>query len=346
MFKEKTYIYFLKVFAIFWVIYNHTDAYRLFYTGATSPYHFVYVFLSSFCKIAVPIFFMCSGALLIGKEDESLNFLIKRKILKYVKIIVIFSFINYFFMLLMSNSLSSFSMVEFLKIIYSDKIRVQYWYLYNYLGLMIMLPFIRKMARNMSVLEFNYLVSVYIIYNFISIVVQVLTGLKISSVLSIPIISSDAIFYFMIGYYIDSKIDEAVIMKVKYTVLIAISTLSTIISSILIMIANKNGESQSAHNLLVSIPTIIVFIIFKKISIERNINKKVINVVKSISSATFIIYLLEGLLRKYFYPLYLKMAPNFTVILSSFIIVLLVIVAGYAINYIINKVAILKKILL
>lgn len=289
---------------------------------------------------------MCSGALLIGKEDESLNFLIKRKILKYVKIIVIFSFINYFFMLLMSNSLSSFSMVEFLKIIYSDKIRVQYWYLYNYLGLMIMLPFIRKMARNMSVLEFNYLVSVYIIYNFISIVVQVLTGLKISSVLSIPIISSDAIFYFMIGYYIDSKIDEAVIMKVKYTVLIAISTLSTIISSILIMIANKNGESQSAHNLLVSIPTIIVFIIFKKISIERNINKKVINVVKSISSATFIIYLLEGLLRNYFHPLYLKMAPNFTVILSSFIIVLLVIVAGYAINYIINKVAILKKILL
>lgn len=346
MSKEKTYIYFLKVFAIFLVIYNHTEAFRLFYTGSTSNYHFIYVFLSSFCKVAVPIFFMCSGALLIEKEDESLGLLFRRKILKYAKVILIFSLIHYFLMLVITNSLSSFNLLDFLKIIYTDKISSPYWYIYYYLGLMIMLPFIRKMAKNMSKIEFNYLISVYILYNFITIVIQALTGLQISRVLNIPIITSDAIFYFMIGYYIDNHISVATVMKMKYSFLILISTLSTVISSMFIIFVNKDGESQSAHSLLISVPTIILFIIFKKISIEKNIDKRIVSGIKSISNATFIIYLLEGILRKYFNPLYLKIAPDFTVILSSIIIILLVISVGYITNYLINKLTVIKKILL
>lgn len=345
MLKEKTYIYFLKVFAIFLVIYNHTGAFNLFYTGKTSKFYFIYVFLSSFCKIAVPIFFMSSGALILGR-DESLSTVVKNRVLRFAKILILFSFITYFFKLILNDALSTFSMTEFFRILYSDRVIVSYWYLYYYLGLMIMLPFIRKMAINMSNIEFKYLIGVFIGYNFITIMIKVLFDIHISGLLHVPIVTSNAIFYFMVGYYIDNRIKEETIRQLKYLHIVLISIFTTIFSSFIIIIENRGGESQVAHSLLIAIPTIMVFIFIKKFTIENQLSPHVISITKRLSGATLVIYLLEGILQMYFTPLYLWLAPRYTVIISSIIIIILVVFVGYMINYLLNKVSIIKKILL
>ena len=70
----------LRLLAIFLVVFNHTkekgfDLYR--YTDSAVIYYAGYS-LSILCKVAVPLFFMISGALLIGRE-ESIRDLFKKE---------------------------------------------------------------------------------------------------------------------------------------------------------------------------------------------------------------------------------------------------------------------------
>jgi surface polysaccharide O-acyltransferase-like enzyme len=62
----------LRLIAIFLVIFNHTGerGYILFISKMGSPISLLYMAASVFCKIAVPLFFMISGALLLKKEES------------------------------------------------------------------------------------------------------------------------------------------------------------------------------------------------------------------------------------------------------------------------------------
>lgn len=61
----------LRLMAILFVIFNHTSdrGYFLFADSVGSWLYFPYMASSVLCKVAVPIFFMISGALLLPKEN-------------------------------------------------------------------------------------------------------------------------------------------------------------------------------------------------------------------------------------------------------------------------------------
>ena len=94
--KRFTDIDVMKVFAVFFVIFNHTgdNGFSLFirYDPRTVPFVF-FLFLSVFCKFAVPLFLMLSGALLLSKEKLELKYVLKR-ILKVVLVLIVFGFIR------------------------------------------------------------------------------------------------------------------------------------------------------------------------------------------------------------------------------------------------------------
>ena len=100
---------------------------------------------------AVPIFLMISGMLLLGK-DESIGFIWKKRIPKYVAILLVFSLIFYTLNSIHYNR--EFSIMELLICVYSKGVLIPYWFLYAYITFLILLPFIRKMARNFTGKEF------------------------------------------------------------------------------------------------------------------------------------------------------------------------------------------------
>lgn len=77
--SRKSYYDFLRIFAIFFVIYNHSLGAHLYlnYTSIGIE-EFLHICLSVFDKIAVPLFFMISGALLLGKTESIITVLVKR----------------------------------------------------------------------------------------------------------------------------------------------------------------------------------------------------------------------------------------------------------------------------
>ena len=130
----------LRIIACFLVIVNHTNS-DVFLSMAPSLTWFASLTYFFLCKMAVPLFVMISGALLLKKEEDYKTFFVKR-ILKVGIVILLFSFVYYVIDVLKTGD--AFSMMSFGAHIYKDAITNAYWYLYLYLGLLIMLPLLQK----------------------------------------------------------------------------------------------------------------------------------------------------------------------------------------------------------
>lgn len=93
--RNLIYLDVLRIIAIYCVLFNHTNGFLLYATHYPLPSSYLYLIISILSKVAVPIFFMISGALLLGK-DESYQELLRKRILKYTIVLIIISFFYYF----------------------------------------------------------------------------------------------------------------------------------------------------------------------------------------------------------------------------------------------------------
>ncbi len=90
---KKIHLEILRIIACFFVIFIHTGktGYVLFIEREIGSLEFwIYEFISVFSNFAVPIFFMISGAIMLGREEESLKKLWKNRILKIFIALVVF----------------------------------------------------------------------------------------------------------------------------------------------------------------------------------------------------------------------------------------------------------------
>lgn len=96
----------LRVIAMSLVIFNHVPGFLL-YQHSHGAIQGVYMVISVVTKINVPIFFMISGALLLGKQNESISRVLKKRVTRFIYVIIIFSGITYLsYCVATSNDLS------------------------------------------------------------------------------------------------------------------------------------------------------------------------------------------------------------------------------------------------
>ena len=201
--EKLAYIELLRVVAIFFVVFNHTRnlGYTLYMEVSGGSAYWGSLSLSILCKIAVPIFFMISGGLLLGRK-ESLKELFRRRILRYVAVILLFTFLQYL-RIVRVHPERGFHPGEWLRYCFTGDIIEPYWFLYAYLSFLLLLPFLRHLAAVMRGREYLYLLGLKAFSTIIGFF-SFYTG--ISSGLSLPFLA-DLIFYPLIGYYFMMKID-------------------------------------------------------------------------------------------------------------------------------------------
>lgn len=150
--KERLlYLDVIKIIACFLVIVNHTVNYVLI-TNKPSVTWFLsvgYFFLS---KPAVPLFVMVSGATLLSRQQTYRA--MGRKVLRILVVLVVFSFLYY--EMYDGVTLRGF-FLYFLPRLLRDHSTNSYWYLYMYLGLLLLLPILSKLVRVMEPRDFIYL---------------------------------------------------------------------------------------------------------------------------------------------------------------------------------------------
>lgn len=204
--KEKNYqLEVLRVISCINVILIHVcNLYSRSFGEITDGEYVFSVILNAMARTSVPIFFMISGATSLGS-----NYDFKKYVKKVVNMAVV--------LLLTSVLYRIWNIVYFDRAydyhdIFETPTKLHLWYLYAYLGIMIMLPFLQSMFRN---LEKKFEILFVIIWFVFIVAYRVLDRLDMGIGYPLPIIGSTYyVGYFVLGYLICKYLKEIKISKV------------------------------------------------------------------------------------------------------------------------------------
>lgn len=309
-------------------MFNHTAqrGFFLFAEHQDSLLYFPYMAASVLCKIAVPVFFMISGAMLLKKEEP-----IKR-VLRIFAVLILVS-IPYYFLL---SDGAEYSVPDFFKTLYTENATTALWYLYSYLGFLLMLPFLRRMVRGMKPEEYGYLfLGRILLTGVIPCVVYLIykEDLQMNPAFSAGIFFADNLFYTLAGHFFEHMANAVYYSRKGRVIGLGLSAAAVAISCLMthyraqVMGVCNSGVSQAFHNSFVCIPAFTVYVWVRPCAecIRSETAKQWIGM---LGSAVFGVYLIEKLLRLATEFVYQAAHP----VIGSFLASLLWISAGLTVG--------------
>lgn len=355
------YLEFMRIIAIFLVIFNHTEdnGFFLFSKYTVESWKFwIYLFMSIFCKVAVPVFLAISGAIMLEKEEEPLSVIWKKRIFRIFIVLLFFSFIYYIFDTFKYNLFFNihFFFRLFFRMFFQKTVQFHLWYLYVYIAYLMSLPFLRLLVKNMKNKHFYYMIGITIFFEvFIPILEYLLWkgNNGINSNFKPSWLTASILIYPCIGYFLQNKIKIKDIKK-NIPILWIINITTIIIASCMTChkwkITGILSEelSQDFHSIPNVINLICVFVTTKYIFENIKILKVIENIIISVGSCTFGIYLIHILIKKltltnYIFVSLTKLKINDMLI--SFIFCAYIIISSYIIIYLIKKIPFFKKLI-
>lgn len=307
--EKKLHLEFVRIFAIFFVLYSHTgiDAKSHYQIAGKLSSELISFALLSISMTCNTLFFMVTGAVLLHKE-ESIKEIYRHRILKTVIIILLFSLFQYTFYYLTMPEMG-FDLPFFFKVVYSTQQISQYWFLYAYLALLIMLPFLRSIARGMTRVQFVYMLLLYFILDGILPVVEYFWENNAIN-LNIPLLEG-CVFLPLTGYYIEhnAKDDFADKRVVSALNLAAVAALAIdVLYSRYRYYAD--GEMASTLNGMMLLMALAVFVDFRFLCAHVRLPIWLQKIVLFLSSGAFTVYLLNPQLIDLCHGLYEWLEPS------------------------------------
>lgn len=340
------YLDILRILAIMGVITLHvasTPVIKMDFIGSTQWW--VANVIDGSMRWAIPVFFMLSGALLLGsKKEESIGSFYKRSFKRLGIPFIMWSIIYFFFKHCYLGKESLEPMVMFTKFLnefFTDNIYNHLWFMYVILTLYFIAPFFKAMVQNLRKRDLQIIIISWIIIGFIYPFIQNLYfenfGVTYNiKFFGIPFFTGYA-GYFVLGYYLR-------IYEVKNKTRI-FSYIAGFISAVMVPLLTYAfsidklvlDERFYGHFSITSVLMgIAVFLYIQDINWNEILNVKMRRLVSSLSGSTFGIYfvhmavqtlLLENLTSQILTDS-LTIIPVYIFILS----------ANYFISYIIVKV--------
>lgn len=213
--KEKRVDYeLLRLIAIFGVVFNHSQnrGFELYMAENCSPVNYAgSLFLGILCKIAVPLFFLVSGGLLLNREETIWDTL-KKRVLRIFVALVLFSGVLYLFWVSWGY-VEAPGILDFVRRLWASGVSIPYWYLYTYLGFMLLLPMLRTMVRGMNDMTFVYLAGLHLLlYGVFSSIALLMQLGPVNPDLVLPMVEP-YLFYFIMGYYLAHRFSWEMVGK-------------------------------------------------------------------------------------------------------------------------------------
>ncbi len=340
--SKKIYLEWLRIIAMLLVIYNHSGlrGYNLYTVTDKISSFWLSITMHSICKVAVPVFLMISGVTLLSKE-ESYKALFQKRILKYIFIILLFGTLQYFRYL--RTGKVAFTFNAWFTSVFTNPVLDIYWFLYAYLGFLLLLPILRKAARSMQEKDYFYLYVLHIISCTLPFI-GFFTGLFLNSTI---FQLTNIVVYPLLGYGIDKYGHQ--IPKKCY-----------LISFIVPVILSTTGSAYYLYlhpNLIGSLPTILQQFtplvacgLFGLVRLSKNIcntSGTAAKIVSAVGSTVFGVYLIEDIVRKQVEKLFVACKlDNFP---EMFVVGILFTIVAFAISsliiYLVRLIPFVKKII-
>lgn len=352
--KQKSiYLEIIRIFAIFFVIYVHTgtDASEYYMMAGNSFSYMLSLVLYSIAQVSVPLFFLISGAVLLHKE-ESLKTVLANRALRIFILIMVFGFIQYAYCYYQRPEVG-FSIPVFFWTIYSTTIITQYWYLYTYFALILILPFVRMMARSMKNIHFWYLFSLYFLIDGLLPIVEFIWKNNRFE-LSIPLLVN-SILYPLLGYYIVHRSEELFFSKkvLLFSNLMGLAALFT--NTIVALMAHRQRGMAESLDGMTAVLALVIFINIRAFChyakrsscriFHCRFSRMMCKACLFIGGGVFGVYLLEPQLRDTFHFIYAGLKPYISWFPATILWISAAILCGATLFQILKKIPILRKLL-
>ena len=349
----------MRIVACFFVIFNHTGqkGFFLFSTikDRESLEFWLYLFISVFDKFAVPLFFAISGALMLGREPEPLGKLWKNRVLKIFLVLLAWSL--FYYLSKLNFDFSRFDIAYFARMFYANpkSWNLALWYMYAYLAMLISLPLLQRLVKNMTGRDFLYMFAVALFYVSVAPVFQYLMWQDKAVMyhhLKPSWLYANVVLYPCIGYFLHARLKEFWDWK-RLSVLWLVNVMAIGLCAYMtyykagVTGVLSSGKSQAFHMTYTMLNCATVFASCQYFCDRHKFGSLAEKGIRLLGSCTFGIYLLHIFVKdhKMLTPLWNVLLENLSLnpMLACFIYVGVVMVIGFAVTLVMKKIPVLRR---
>lgn len=330
----------LKTVAIFFVIVIHVSA-RAFDSSIGGFSWTSAVLCNSLTRAAVPIFFMCSGALLLNPQKKlSVKKLFLHNILRVVVAMIFWSILYKFYHLIAEHNITfqGFKNIVVETLLFKQEFHL--YYIHIILIVYIILPITKIITQNASKTQLEYLLCVWFVFAVIYPTVKMLY--PFSALTGIPLqwlinMTYGSIGYTILGYYLKNYK-----LSLKYSLAFAIiGFVITFGGTYILSVKNNEFYSNLLEGMTIGVCFYAIGLFSLLASVKKHSDGIFSKTVTYISKASFTIYLCH--------VFFIYAMPHFKidlyaipVIISIPIVSVLIMILSTAVYFVFSKIPFLK----
>lgn len=294
--KKKVYIDVIRVISMLLVVLAHSTAPVLARDNTTIEWGISRAIVTV-TEIAVPLFFMISGANILNSSKTSdVEWLFTHRLTRIFIPFLTWSILSLMVIPVSSGSFSLAHFYERMLMIYHKPIMVSYWFVYPLIGLYLISPFLKLFVDNASDNIIKYLLFLWFIFLIILPVASKVLPEKVNTIFDGynlgKIIGSSSLGYFILGY----RLSKFRTQNVKHVAILITAFLSCLFFNILVNIKSASLNIQYLVMLTrLNIPVMasILFVLIK--NRENRFSKLTKNIIGFLAPLTYGIYLSHGI---------------------------------------------------
>lgn len=337
------YLDLVKIAACFMVIVNHSNS-SVFLGISPSPTWFVSVAVFFLSKPAVPLFLMASGAVLLGRE-EHISAALKRA--ARILAVLYISSAFYFYLTAPLPKLSLVNLKSFLITTLHTPATNALWYLYLYLGLLLMLPLLNRLVKVLTPRDYVYIAVLGIgIRGTVPIVKHYFPNLFLSSYFLTPLFTAYLAF-FLCGYWLHKRGTPSGRTTAKTATLCAALVLLCVAATY--AECRKVGQEylflDNTAYLPIALCAIGFFVIIQYLAPRLRVPDRAARVIAAVGQCTFGIYIMSDYALMHFMPVRVALTSVFHPLVAVFIYQLFVFALGLVFTYLLRLIPFMRKLL-
>lgn len=340
--KRLYWIDILKILACFFVIVNHTGYYYLWSKGQNLGTIGALFYTTGFaiCKIAVPLFIMVTGCLLLNNKDDCKSII--KKIIRIVVPLIVLSLYAYF----KEHSINLTELINFTKDFCKLPILYSYWYLYMLIGLYLVTPILQKLISVCNLKDYRYIIIICLIIPSIFPIISNYFDLEFNHMFFeglLPI----SVGYYISGLYL-SKIELN--HRNRNTAIITfVLSITFFILSMFIPFMSNGEINQNLDNyeyIQIVLPSLSFFYLIRYYFENKKFGKISSKIIVETSLVTFGIYLLHLFVNERIYHSFVsEFIKDINPALGIVSVYIMTFILCGIITYVFRKIPIIKKFL-
>lgn len=283
---------YLRIIAFIGVVINHANVSYIHFVLAQGSniniWQFDYIasnLIYDISRFNTTIFFMVSGALLL---NPNYNFNLKKSLIRSVVPLIIWSLLMLVFAKFVLGY--NYDVIKiFLTALYyyeHGTIIGHMWYMYTYIGLLLLSPFLRLLVLVLKPTDYLYYLAIFILLNALPNLVSNLQANPYALNYTNNLVAYN-LFSFVMGYYLLHVVQKS-INKVYLVIMFVVSIIIMYLSSTNYILHTKTFN-WIMDNGAVLLQSSALFLMFKQLTFFNKPNKLILQ----ISSLTFLGYLIH-----------------------------------------------------